>query len=231
MVSGFDRIVIAVPDIAAATAEYERLLGVVSLPCAADKGATAVWLGLPNIVIELVPGTVDLPTIRGLVFASPTNDASDRPVLNRLQLDISLCDGQATSDVRHQAGAQAIDLRVDHLVLRTDDAQACIALFAEELGIRLALDKTVPEWGGRMLFFRAGKLTLEVIESDRDAAGGNYFWGIAYQCENIVQMGRMLAQRGVALSDIRTGRKPGTRVATIKSHCLGIPTLLIEPAT
>jgi hypothetical protein len=44
-------------------------------------------------------------------------------------------------------------------------------------------------------------------------------------------MATILAQRGVTLSGIREGRKPGTRVATVKSHCLGIPTLLIEPVT
>jgi len=231
MVSGFDRIVIAVPDIAAATLEYERLLGVAAQSHPADKGGPAVWLGLPNVAIELVQDAVDVPTIRGLVFTSPTTPTSGEQVDNSLQLDIKLCDGLATSDLRRQAGPQGVDLRVDHLVLRTDDAQACIALFADQLGIRLALDKTVPEWGGRMLFFRAGQLTLEVIESDRDPAGENSFWGIAYQCQDIVEMGGALAQRGVALSDVRTGRKPGTRVATIKSHCLGIPTLLIEPAT
>ena len=231
MVSGFDRIVIAVPDIAAATLEYESLLGVVSQSHSADKREPTVWLGLPNVTIELVQDAVDAPAIRSLVFTSPTMNASVEQVDNPLQLDIKLCDGQATSDVRRRAGPQGAGLRVDHLVLRTDDAQACIALFADQLGIRLALDKTVPEWGGRMLFFRTGQLTLEVIESDRDAAGGNYFWGIAYQCQDIVEMGGVLEQRGVTLSDIRTGRKPGTRVATLKSHCLGIPTLLIEPST
>ena len=231
MVSGFDRIVIAVPDIAVATLEYERLLGVASQSQPLAKGEPTAWLGLPNVTIELVQDAVDTAVIRSLVFISPTANASGEPVDNPLQLDITLCDGRATSGLRGQAGPQGTGLRVDHLVLRTDDAQACIALFADQLGIRLALDKTVPEWGGRMLFFRTGQLTLEVIESDRDAAGGNYFWGIAYRCQDIAQTGGAMAQRGVALSDIRTGRKPGTRVATLKSHCLGIPTLLIEPST
>ena len=231
MVSGFDRIVIAVPDIAAATLEYERLLGVASQSLTVEKGEPTVWLGLPNVTIELVQDAVDTAVIRSLVFISPTANASGELVANPLQLDIRLCDGLATSDLRREAGPLGTGLRVDHLVLRTDDAQACIALFADQLGIRLALDKTVPEWGGRMLFFRTGQLTLEVIESDRDAAGGNYFWGIAYQCQDIAETGGAMAQRGVALSDIRTGRKPGTRVATLKSHCLGIPTLLIEPPT
>ncbi|RLA53737.1 MAG: hypothetical protein DRQ65_05885 [Gammaproteobacteria bacterium] len=82
-----------------------------------------------------------------------------------------------------------------------------------------------------MLFFRAGKVTLEVIESDREQAGSNFFWGIAYQCSDLEEASREFTGRGVLVSEIRDGRKPGTRVATVKSHCLGIPTLLIEPAT
>jgi hypothetical protein len=35
----------------------------------------------------------------------------------------------------------------------------------------------------------------------------------------------------VDVSDIRTGRKPGTRVLTVRNGTCGIPTLLVEPAT
>ena len=232
MGSVFDRIVIAVPDLTAAVAQYQQLLGVAPYRITNARGLPAAWIGLPNTILELVTGEVHQPCIQGLVFSAEAGADGDRPVPNSLQLDITLCDGQAALDFRQdQVEAQLTGLRVDHLVLRTGDADACIDLFAGTLGMRLALDKTVPEWGGRMLFFRAGKLTLEVIESDRDSTAANSFWGIAFACEDISQMSGILAQRGVALSDIRDGRKPGTRVATVKSHCLGIPTLLIEPAT
>lgn len=232
MGSVFDRIVIAVPNLTAAVAQYQQLLGVAPCRITNARGLPAAWIGLPNTILELVTGEVHQPRIQGLVFSAEAGAEGDRPVPNPLQLDITLCDGQAALDFRQgQVEAQLTGLRVDHLVLRTGNADACIDLFASRLGIRLALDKTVPEWGGRMLFFRAGKLTLEVIESDRDSTAANFFWGIAFGCKDISQMSGILARRGVALSDIRDGRKPGTRVATIKSHCLGIPTLLIEPAT
>ena len=114
-------------------------------------------------------------------------------------------------------------------MLRTRDAEACIALFTDQLGGRLALDKSAPEWGGRMLFFRTGQLTLEVIEAEKDKPSRDRFWGIAYQCPDIQETVGLLLENGVEVSDIRAGRKPGTRVATVKSACQGIPTLLIEP--
>ena len=161
MVNVFYRIVIAVPDLAEAIAQYEVLLGAVSFPCTV-RGLPAAWLGLPNTVVELVQDAVPEPVIRGLVFCSAAEDRADRPLANPLLLEISVCNGQDTANFRRQqTPAQSDGLLVDHLVLRTVDADACIALFAQELGIRLALDKTVPAWGGRMLFFRAGKLTLE----------------------------------------------------------------------
>ncbi len=125
--------------------------------------------------------------------------------------------------------------RVDHLVLYSNDADACIATFAADpetsepgLGLRLALDKRAPEWGGRMLFFRAGKFTLEVIQPNKPFAGADYFWGLALEVTQLESVHQRLSQAGVELSSVRTGRKPGTQVATVKSHQLGIPTLLIE---
>ncbi len=226
----FDRIVLAVPDLPAASAQYQQLFGMEPFMCDTLQGEPAAWWGLPNTVIEVVQGAVDRPQLRGIVLAAPEAAQGERAVANALALDIRLGDGRRTADFRRQQPAtQYAGLAVDHIVLRTDDASACIELFTGELGIRLALDKTAPAWGGRMLFFRAGKLTLEVIESDSGTNSGNTFWGLAYQCPDLADLIRILGTRGVAVSAMREGRKPGTRVATLKSHCLDIPTLLIQP--
>ncbi|MFT5573721.1 MAG: hypothetical protein ACI9FR_002656 [Cryomorphaceae bacterium] len=120
--------------------------------------------------------------------------------------------------------------RVDHLVLTSQDADSCIYRFGEAgLGLRLALDKDVPEWGGRMLFFRSGKLTLEVIVSAKKFDKTDLFWGIAYHADDINLSAQRFAQNGVEFSEVRKGRKPNTLVSTIKSHALGIPTLLVQP--
>ena len=231
MVQGFDRIVVEVADLPDAAQQYARFLGVSPYQLTRVEGLKEqVWFGLANTVIQLQSSDSGENRIRGLVFSTPEGAAAPKKYTNPLGLELALCDGSATARFREEQ-SQAADLLVDHLVLRTSDATACVALFSEKLGIRLALDKTVPEWGGRMLFFRAGKLTLEVIESQKKPAAGNTFWGIAYQCRDIERSSQRLGQAGVALSGIRDGRKPGTRVATLKSHDLGIPSLLIEPVT
>jgi hypothetical protein len=228
LVSAFDRIVIAVPDLTDAAAEYERLLGVAPLPPAEPAPHPALWLALPNTLLELRERSIAQPAIAGVVFSAPCGFA---PRFDDRQLGLSLSDGQATRQFRlARPEAQCRTFCVDHLVLRTADSDACIDLFATTLGIRLALDRTVPEWGGRMLFFRTGKLTLEVIDSGADMNGHDRFWGIAFQCRDIERSAAEMMQRGVAVSAVRDGRKPGTRVATVKSGCLGIPTLLIEQA-
>jgi hypothetical protein len=38
-----------------------------------------------------------------------------------------------------------------------------------------------------------------------------------------------LLDAGVDASEVRAGRRPGTRVLTVKSGTCGVPTLLIEP--
>ncbi len=227
----FDRIVIAVPDLPEGVAQYRQLFGIPPVVCNTPWGEPAAWWGLPNTVIEMVQGAVARPQLRGIVFASPAAASGESPVANSMGLDIRAGDGCLTADFRRRRpAAQCARLAVDHVVLHTDNAQACIALFTDELGIRLALDKTVSAWGGRMLFFRAGKLTLEVMASDSAATSGNTFWGLAYQCQDLAAFIRDVGKRGVAVSAIREGRKPGTLVATLKSHYLNIPTLLIQPA-
>jgi len=231
MASKFDRIVLAVPELSTACAQYRQLFGLPPFTHDLPEGESVAWWGLPNTVIELVQCAIDRPRLQGIVFSASEAAPREEPFINSLGLNIRLGDGRLTAEFRREhPAAQCADVSVDHVVLRTDDAQACIDLFAGELGIRLALDKTAPDWGGRMLFFRAGKLTLEVIESEGDANGGTSFWGLAYQCQDLAGTILTLGERGVAVSAMREGRKPGTLVATLKSHHLEIPTLLIQPA-
>lgn len=230
MTTLIDRIVIAVPDIVVAQREYQLLLGVEALEMDESDGELRVWFALPNTVIELRQQAVTQAALCGLVFSNSESGQADSSLSNPFNLALEICDGQRTRKFRSDQPKACSDLKIDHIVLHTLDGDACVEFFGEQLGIRLALDKTVPQWGGRMLFFRTGKLTLEVIQADKDKPEKDYFWGIALQCDNLEHTNDQLLHNGVALSSLRQGRKAGTRVATVKSHALGIPTLLIEPA-
>ncbi len=218
MVDGFSSIRITVPDLNAALKECAWLFG------EQETDSDHALLPLANVAIALQEDAgIDAPRISGLVLWS--QHSLELPVdIRHLHLSVAP-DRQVT-----QSGTGVGIDAVDHIVLRTGDADDCIRLFGEDLGMRLALDQEVPEWGGRMLFFRCGKLTLEVIQNLDKPVSEDHFWGITYLCRDLDATIERLDQLGVAHSPIRDGRKPGTRVATVKSHTLGIPTLLIEPA-
>ena len=222
MITGFAQIFIDVPDLQAANSEYQCLLG----------SFQDSHLPLRNVEIALgSTGKASVPQLTGLSLLddgqSPPLAPISREKLRGLNLTV-VRERRVATAASTATGISA----VDHVVLMTSDADACIGLFGEDgFGMRLALDQLVPEWGGRMLFFRCGKMTLEVIHNLEDPPTQDFFWGITYLCENLDTTLAMLDEAGVAHSSIRTGRKPGTRVATVKSHNLGLPTLLIEPAS
>lgn len=70
-------------------------------------------------------------------------------------------------------------------------------------------------------------MSIEVVASNKSPAQDE-LWGLALKSSNLDETHTRLLEVGVEVSDIREGRKPGTRVCTVKSHALGVPTLLIE---
>jgi catechol 2,3-dioxygenase-like lactoylglutathione lyase family enzyme len=117
---------------------------------------------------------------------------------------------------------------LDHVVIRTADPSAALALYGERLGIRLALDR---ELGGtRMLFFRVGGVTIEVVQ-DRGLQERDALWGFAFRARDVNAAHARLAAAGFALGDVRDGRKPGTRVCTVKDGTSNVPTLLLSDAS
>ena len=111
-------------------------------------------------------------------------------------------------------------------MIQTEFPDSIIDIFEKKLNIRLALDKTFKEWSGRMLFFRIGGVTLEVIEGKNIKLNSEYF-GIGWHTNNFNKCYNDLVEEGLKLSEIRKGRKKGTIVSTLKNPMLNIPTILI----
>jgi catechol 2,3-dioxygenase-like lactoylglutathione lyase family enzyme len=130
---------------------------------------------------------------------------------------------------RSAAIADAPMTALDHVVVSTADPERAAALYGARLGLDMALDRSHPDWG-RLMFFRCGDLIVEVVQrpqSDMSQAQDK-LWGLSWRVADIDATRARLASAGVDVSDVRTGRKPGTRVLTVRNGTCGIPTLLVE---
>jgi catechol 2,3-dioxygenase-like lactoylglutathione lyase family enzyme len=125
------------------------------------------------------------------------------------------------SRAHEPASAEALD----HVVVRTSDAEAAIALYGRGLGLRLALDREVR--GARMLFFRVGGVTIEVIV-DPSLGPADAFGGVAYRVRDLDAAHARARASGLEVSEARDGMKPGTRVFTVRSGACGVPTLVVR---
>jgi catechol 2,3-dioxygenase-like lactoylglutathione lyase family enzyme len=127
------------------------------------------------------------------------------------------------------AGVEAAVAACDHVVVRSSDADASRALYGDVFGLRLALDRRFEDWGVRLLFFRTGHLTVELAASlaQSDPAAPDHFWGISWRVPDLVAAHARLAAAGFDVSDIRAGRRPGTRVVTVRAETHGVATLVI----
>ncbi|MEO0962858.1 MAG: VOC family protein, partial [Pseudomonadota bacterium] len=125
---------------------------------------------------------------------------------------------------------------VDHVVVNTSDGDKAISVFGDKMGIRLALDRDAKQWGARMMFFRLGGITLEVIQRYGDEKtpampldAPSVYWGMAFRAHDVAAAQARLASNGVNVSEVRKGRKPGTLVATVRDKSGGVPVLIVGP--
>ena len=130
---------------------------------------------------------------------------------------------------RSAAKGPAPVLGLDHVVVSTEDPERAAALYGARLGLDLALDRTHQDWG-QLMFFRCGDLIVEVVR--RPGATGDWLhdrlWGLSWRVADIDAVRARLLASGLDVSEVRTGRKPGTRVMGVRSGTCGIHTLFLE---
>jgi catechol 2,3-dioxygenase-like lactoylglutathione lyase family enzyme len=127
------------------------------------------------------------------------------------------------------ATAEAPITAMDHIVVSTGDPERAAALYGARLGLDMALDRSHPDWG-RLMFFRCGDLIVEIVHRPGAAVdpAQDKLYGLSWRVDNAEATRARLLSAGVDVSEVRTGRKPGTRVLTVRSGTCGIPTLLVE---
>src|SRR4029077_2658897 len=116
---------------------------------------------------------------------------------------------------------------MDHVVVSSADPERAAALYGARLGLDMALDRSHPDWG-RLMFFRCGDLIVEVVHRPDANADKDKLWGLSWRVADIDATRARLASAGIDVSDVRTGRKPGTRVLTGRHGPCGIPTLPVR---
>lgn len=141
-----------------------------------------------------------------------------------------------TGDVAPSIAAADIS-GIDHLVFRCDDRDRAVALFGATLGLDFRLDRSVVP-GLRQLFFRHGELIVEVVVTDDGTESTDtiddssddpvHLWGIAWRSTDIGVTHQRMSDIGMAVSEIREGRKPGTRVVSVTDPALETRTIVID---
>ena len=118
---------------------------------------------------------------------------------------------------------------LDHVVVRTPNPERAIAFYAGRLGLSLRLDRSNPEWGARLLFFRCGNLVVEIAHDLKKGVsdGPDCLWGLSWRASDIARVNARMKAAGVDVSDVRTGRRPGTQVFSVNSHTEGVPTIVL----
>lgn len=161
---------------------------------------------------------------------------------SRLRLDDAATHGvrifvlqrRANDPLIYTAAGTAAVSGLDHVVINTPNPDRAAALYGARLGLRLALDRSNPDWDMRLMFFRTGGLTVELAHKLSTGLGNqpDKLWGLSWRTPDIEATHARLEKAGIAITSIRTGRRPGSRVFTVRDRTLNVPTLILsaEPA-
>jgi catechol 2,3-dioxygenase-like lactoylglutathione lyase family enzyme len=241
MASRLERVIVAVDDLEEGVEDYARLLG----RGASDAGRGL--FGLRNTALQLVLRedlaregvSVEEPGLAALVFEEEGRSEGEwLPLSSTRGVPIALAGeaSDAVADAPELAKPGEAVEALDHVVISTADLDAARAFYGSALGLRLALDRSFEGRGLRILFFRTGGLTVEVVgpltptsAGGAADAGRDRFGGLAWEVPDVAAIRARLLREGFDVSEERTGHKPGTRVCTVRSRTHGVATLLKGP--
>jgi catechol 2,3-dioxygenase-like lactoylglutathione lyase family enzyme len=239
MITGLDHLTLRASFRDGAVGAYETLLG---------RRAESGRLRVGNVGLE-IEDHASTAHLAAIVFATPSLDKAAR-LLERRALPSERRNDRLTLSVemthqvpialveRHDAAAPSPLLKadeassisaLDHVVIRTPNPERAIALYAGRLGLDLRLDRSNPEWGSRLLFFRCGDLVVELAHDLKTGVSDrpDQLWGLSWRTPDVARAHTRLTKAGVEVSDPRDGRRPGTKVFSVTSHTANVPTIVI----
>ena len=246
MISKLNAVVVEVNDLAAAMHDYEALTGVAGV-LGPFRGDDSACFQLTNVCLRLVT-TGGRQGLKQLVFQSGDLAAAKERLKS---MGISVIDAESADDFLSLSSdtTRGISLAVttamdstvlneattpliaglDHAVIASGDGDYTTALLSGRLQLDMRLDLTNPDWDSRLMFFRCGDLIIEVYQplSKPLAVAQDRFFGLSWRTLDIDETHGLLSERGFNVSPVKAGRKPGTRVCTVRDKTHGVPTLIL----
>ena len=137
---------------------------------------------------------------------------------------------RANDPLAYKAGTPDAVSGLDHVVINTANPDRAAALYGARLGLRLALDRSNPDWDMRLMFFRAGGMTIELAHKISAGIGNqpDKLWGLSWRVPDIEAAHARLLDANFAVTSIRAGRRAGTKVFTVRDGTMGVPTLVLS---
>ncbi len=236
MITALDHVAVAASDVEAATLAFEVLLG-----RAADRRGNEAWFHLANTALRVAPAGGQADAVAGLAFRSDDLEADLRLMtrrglagegqgLNVAGIPVQLVGPPVAWAVSPADDETSAVAALDHVVIRTRNIDRAVANFGGRLGLDLRLDRSNEAWGARQLFFRCGEAVVEFGASLKAPVSDepDSFGGLAWRVTHPDAIHARLARAGFDVSEVRAGRKPGTKVFTVRSGVPGAPSLMIQ---
>ena len=230
MIEGLDHITLA-----GRADACETLLGRRAVDGRLQTGNVGLTFGASGDALSsMVFASADLDRAARLLErrAVATERRGDRLVLSREAahgVPIELCArGPIEASPLSVDEAAAISA-LDHVVIRSPNPERAVAFYAGRLGLDLRLDRSNPEWGSRLLFFRCGDMVVEIAHDLNKGVSDapDQLWGLSWRTADVARAYDRLKKAGVEVSEPREGRRPGTQVFTVQSHTANVPTIVI----
>lgn len=204
--------------VSSAVTAFTRFLGVESTQ---GEGEPALF-AFPIGQLEITAGSPGDPVVAPVALQVTGPPAGWQVHRHGILVEARRPGGNGTSVVPGFLG-------LDHVVVQSPNLDRALELWANLPGWRLALDRTFPERGLRILFLRSGRITLEIVgPPDGRGSEVDRLWGVALRVLDLESLRARLAGAGFDVSAVRPGHRRGSLVATVREGLEGLPALLLQ---
>jgi catechol 2,3-dioxygenase-like lactoylglutathione lyase family enzyme/predicted enzyme related to lactoylglutathione lyase len=258
MITAVSHLAFAADDVEAAAADYAIVLDRKPQRLQAADGRTLYRFPLNNVAFEIFAAEGRGEGLRSIAFEAVDIDATVRKLGRRglgvgaiaeemfgadsgggvsrrfSEIAPASTHGVGMSVVetlaRPDAGKLGSVSGLDHVVIRSPNPERAVALYGGRLGLDFALDRTNQDWGSRLLFFVCGGVRVEIGHSLAKGVSDlpDSLWGVAWRVADCTETQAKLTAAGVATSDGKAGRRPGSKVLTVRSHTRNVPTIVLS---